>query len=478
MEGVTRYKDHLRDNCRRRLIRVSAAVMLYFAVVFACQAQLANDSPAGSKEQQAAPPVSKPPAVQSPTGAQPPATQQAPLGSEDAAGAQQPPTGTQPAPPPDPQDARLDIYGFAMLDTGYNFGAINPDWFDVVRPTQLPSFKNEFGKNGNWFAGVRQTRFGVKGFIPTRHGEIKTIFEFELFGTGVDAGQTTFRLRHAYGEFHKIGAGQTWSVFMDPDVFPNTIEYWGPNGMVFFRNVQLRYTPWSSGDSNFAVALERPGASGDGGIYADRIELQNIKPRFRFPDLTSHLRLAGKWGHIQIAGLLRDIKWDDLLPNDQFNLDGGVIGWGVNVSSNIKFRKKDVIRLQAAYGDGMENYMNDAPVDVAVANNLSNPLKPVIGKALPVLGIVAFYDHTWSDKFTSSIGYSLVDIQNTSAQLPSDFKRGQYAVTNLLYYPVKGVMTGGELQWGRRSNRSDGFIYNDYRIQFSFKYDFAFTLKR
>ena len=25
---------------------------------------------------------------------------------------------------------------------------------------------------------------------------------------------------------------------MDPDVFPNSLEYWGPTGMVFFRNVQ------------------------------------------------------------------------------------------------------------------------------------------------------------------------------------------------------------------------------------------------
>ena len=64
------------------------------------------------------------------------------------------------------------------------------------------------------------------------------MFEFELFGTGVDEGQTTFRLRHAYGELGGFGAGQTWSPFMDPDVFPNSLEYWGPTGMVFFRNVQ------------------------------------------------------------------------------------------------------------------------------------------------------------------------------------------------------------------------------------------------
>ena len=84
--------------------------------------------------------------------------------------------------------------------------------------------------------------------MPTAAGEIKTTFEFELFGTGVDAGQTTFRLRHAYGELGQFGAGQTWSPFMDIDVFPNSVEYWGPNGMVFFRNVQVRWMP-IQGDS-------------------------------------------------------------------------------------------------------------------------------------------------------------------------------------------------------------------------------------
>jgi DcaP outer membrane protein len=464
MTGLTRFKDYVADCYCKPLVKVALAV-LYLAAVLTCQAQSVSDSPAANKE----------PAPQSAAVTQPQTVQQPSAGGPDSGGT--PPPADAPTPPaPNPQEGHLDIYGFAMLDTGYNFGTINPNWFDVVRPTQLPSFTDEFGRNGNWFAGVRQTRFGVKGFIPTSLGEIKTIFEFELFGTGVDAGQTTFRLRHAWGELGKLGAGQTWSLFMDPDVFPNSLEYWGPNGMVFFRNVQVRYTPWSSGESRFAIALERPGASADQGIYADRIALQNVKPRFRYPDFSGQFRLGKKWGHFQIAGIVRDIKWDDLTPNGPVNLDGGVVGWGFNASSNIKI-KKDVVRLQAAYGRGVENYWNDAPVDVGVAVNPRDPFTPIIGKALPILGLVAFYDHTWSDKFTSSIGYSVVDIDNTQGQAPNAFKRGQYALTNLLYYPVKNVMMGGELQWGRRSNNSDGFIYNDYRIQFSFKYNFAFTLK-
>ena len=56
----------------------------------------------------------------------------------------------------------INFYGFAMLDSGYNFGAINPNWFDTMRPTQLPAAPGEFGPSGSTFWGVRQTRFGVK----------------------------------------------------------------------------------------------------------------------------------------------------------------------------------------------------------------------------------------------------------------------------------------------------------------------------
>ena len=366
--------------------------------------------------------------------------------------------------------ASLDIYGFVMLDSGYDFKQVDPSWFDVVRPTRLPSVKNEFGGDGNVYAGVRQTRFGVKSSTPTPFGDLNTRFEFELFGTGVDAGQTTFRLRHAYGELGQFGAGQTWSPFMDIDVFPNSLEYWGPNGMVFFRNVQIRWTPLQSEHSRIAIALERPGASADQGVYSGRIELQGVKPRFNWPDLSGHVRSMHDWGYVQVAGIVRKIGWVDT-NNDALHLGGSAIGWGVNVSSNLKVGKSNVAKLQVVYGEGIENYMNDAPVDIGIKNNFSNPVSPIKGVALPVLGIVAFLDHNWSDRFSTSIGYSMVNIDNSNAQNPADFHQGHYALTNLLYHPIPRVTIGGEFEFGRRVNFTDGFNTNDYRMQFSFKYD-------
>ena len=369
----------------------------------------------------------------------------------------------------------LEIYGFAMLDIGHDFKQIHPDWYDTLRLTRLPKFENEFGEDHNTFMGVRQSRLGVRSFTPTDLGPLKTIFEFELFGTGVDSGQTTFRLRHAWGELGKVGAGQYWSPFTDPDVFPNSLEYWGPTGLPWYRNVQLRYTAYDNVFNTFIVALARPGASGDQGVYADRIELDGIKPRFPLPDFIAAYKRTGNWGHVRTAGILRRINWDDT-RDDAFDLSGHATGWGWNASSALNVTKSDVLRLMFIVGEGVQNEMNDSPLDIGIANNPGDPVRPVVGEAIPIVAYSVFLDHTWNKALTSAIGYSWQDNDNTDAQAPDAFRVGKYALGNVLYTPAPNVMMGGELQWGRRENFSDGFQSDGFKIQFSFKYNFSWKL--
>jgi nucleoside-specific outer membrane channel protein Tsx len=120
--------------------------------------------------------------------------------------------------------------------------------------------------------------------------------------------------------------------------------------------------------------------------------------------------------------------------------------------------------------------MNDSPVDVGIVNNFSNPVTPILGEPIPITGLVLFLDHAWNEKFSSAIGYSRQDNDNTEAQAADAFRNGQYALGNLLYYPAPNVMIGGELQWGRRENFSDGFQSDGLKLQFSFKYNFSFKV--
>ena len=381
--------------------------------------------------------------------------------------AQDPATGAQ-NPPAVP---KLDIYGFVMTDFGYDFKSNDPNWFDVNRPSKLPASPYEFGRSGRTYAGVRQTRFGVKASEQTSLGELKTHFEFDMFGVGTDAGQTTIRPRHFYGELGAFGAGQTHSPFMDIDIFPNILDYWGPNGMVFFRNVQVRWMP-IRGETRLTLAAERPGSTQDPGVLANRIEIQNVQARYPLPDFSGEFRYGGKHGYVKASGIVRKVVIDDLLQNDPFNLDDSVVGWGVSLSSNVKLGA-DVLRLEYVVGDGIENYMNDAPVDVAAIPNPGHPTRPVRAKALPMQSLVAYLDHSWTKSWSSSLGYSQLAIENTVLQNPEAFHRGQYATANLLYSPFEHLLYGVEGQWARRTNFADGFHSNDYRLQFSFKYNFS-----
>jgi hypothetical protein len=366
----------------------------------------------------------------------------------------------------------MEVYGFTMLDIGQDFKQIDPDWFDTMRPSKLPAFEDEFGEDNRTFASVRQTRFGVRTSSPTTLGALNTTFEFEMFGTGDDAGQTTIRLRHAYGELGKFGAGQYWSPFMDIDIFPNSVEYWGPTGMVFFRNVHVRWIPIRSDTRQVMLGIERPGASNDAGRFEDRIELQGVTGRFPMPDLSGHYRMMGGWGHLQVAGIVRRMAWDDV-NDDALDLSGSATGWGINLTSTVKATPKDVLRLGLVYGEGIQNYMNDSPVDAGLVLQPGNARTPVTADPIPILGIVAFVDHSWNSQWTTAAGYSMQDNDNRAGQNPDAFRVGHYVLGNLLFLPVPNVLVGGELQWGRRENFLDGFTSDDIKFQFSFKYNFS-----
>ena len=370
---------------------------------------------------------------------------------------------------------RFEIYGFAQGDAIGDFKTNNPDWFDVNRPSKLPSFPDEFGHDGHSWFSARQTRFGTKAVIPTSDGpDVNIVLDWDLFGVGLDAGQTTIRPRHMYGQFGQFGGGQLESPFMDLDVFPNILDYWGPNGMLFYRNVQIFWQPVHRADgTRFTLALERPGASGDAGVVASRIELQNIKARFPAPDISASYRLGEKWGYAKLGAIVRWMRWDDLLPNDAFDLNGGTTGWGVSLSSGVNMGAMDKLHLQFVYGAGVENYFNDAPVDVGAKSNPGSPTRPVTGEALKDFGFTGYVDHSWNAHWSTSLGYSRVDIDNSDLQLGTAFRKGQYATANVLWTPFPNVMAGGEFQYAYRSNKDGVFNANDYRLQVSLKYSFS-----
>jgi hypothetical protein len=100
-----------------------------------------------------------------------------------------------------------------------------------------------------------------------------------------------------------------------------------------------------------------------------------LTARSPLPDLSAEYRLGRSWGYVEAAGIVRQIYWDDtdgLAPD----LSDNAIGWGVNLSTNLKTGPKGTLRLQAVYGEGIENYMNDAPATSAPSRTSATRTSP------------------------------------------------------------------------------------------------------
>ncbi|MDB4476540.1 DcaP family trimeric outer membrane transporter [bacterium] len=374
-------------------------------------------------------------------------------------------------------DISMEVYGFVRADAIYDFKRVDPDWNDTLRVSTIPTKSGAYGNDGESIFSVRQSRLGVKGDYGP---DVTYLLEAELFGVGSDQGQTTPRLRHAWGTYKNFGMGQTWSNFMDPGVFPNTIDYWGPTGMVFYRNQQARYSMPLDEDM-LSFSLEDPGTALTVGRFrnVNACELSDPEPgcgstestageifqaHNDLPDFTASYQNNGDFGHYKLAGIVRKLGYERLDNGD----DSYKVGWGINTSAVLNTWGQDNVKLQAVYGEGVGNYMNDGGVDIAPD---SADLARAGAATVPLLGLVAYYDHYWNERWSTSFGWSMTDLDTQDGQAGNEFERGQIAQINLLHYPVDNVMMGGEFIWGQREN-IDGNKGSDYRVQFSLQVNF------
>ena len=359
--------------------------------------------------------------------------------------------------------ARVEVYGQAMLDAIYDAKTMDPSWNATLRPSKIPITcpgSPGCGKDGTAIFSVRQSSLGFKAFIPTKMGELKTDFAFDLFGTD---GGTHLHLMRAWGELGSFGAGQTDSLLMDIDAFPNTVDYWGPSGMIFLRNPQLRWTAVSGDGMTLAFSLEAPGSAIDTGKVSQVDPALAANPWNRWPDLVAAWRKDGDWGHFKAAAILRQVGYQTS-TTPAGNPSGTRTGYGLNLAGALNTVGKDSISWQLAGGHAIASYMNDGGIDLAPDANIK-------AQTVQSLGWFGYYNHWWADGWSSALGYSEHRQDNAGGQLANAFRKGSYGSINLLAYPAKNVTTGAEFVWGRNEQK-DGLAATDYRLQWSTKVAF------
>ncbi len=365
----------------------------------------------------------------------------------------------------DPGQARVEVYGQAQADAIYDFKKMNPQWAATLRPSQIPIVcpgSPGCGEDGQFTFSIRQSSLGVRGFIPTAYGLIKTDLAFDLFGS--DGGTNIHWLR-AWAEMDMWGVGQYDSNFMDSSVLPSVIDYWGPSGMVFVRNPQFRITPFRGQGMTVAVSLEAPNSVIDTGKVTDVDPAlgAGIAGKNRLPDLVGSFRYEGDWGHVRAATLVRQVGFHNTASADGEPANEKT-GYGLSLSGTWRVFGFGQLNWQAVTGKAIASYMNDGGIDLA-------PNASLQAETVRSQGYLVYYNHNWSDNWTSAIGFSQHKQSNTDGQLGTAFRRGSYGSINVLYTFAKNVMTGAEYIWGKNESK-DGNSATDARLQWSTRVTF------
>ena len=286
---------------------------------------------------------------------------------------------------------------------------------------------------------------------PGKH-QFRAYVEGDFYGDG-----NAFRLRHAYGEYGGLLAGQTWSTFMDVSARPRTLDYEGPDGEIFVRQAMVRWTQAFAKNWKFAVAVEEP-------------TVQIATPtgftgsaRGNVPDFTGFVRHQQKRFHFQIAAIARNLRFDGTGSTP----DRSTIGWGLNSTFKVNAVGKDQLMGQFAFGSGINRYiesMGGQNVDAVFGS--ANSLV-----ALPSRAGLIGYERHWTPKLMSVLTYSIADLSYNTGLSGSTIKRTQDGRVNLIWTPFRLVDLGAEFMWGRRDNQ-DGTHGDATRIMFSTIYRF------
>jgi hypothetical protein len=254
---------------------------------------------------------------------------------------------------------------------------------------------------------------------------------------------------------------------MDPDGFPDTLDFEGPNGLVNLRNPQVRYGFALSPSVTFNFAAERP--SSDIAFTTPEFDAQPNSPS---PDGTVRLRKEFQSGHLQVAGIFRSVA--AFVTSGNNAKADSVFGWGVNASSGFKTFGKDNVIIAAAFGHGISRYIQDTSglgIDAEVTSSGTNPHL----EATPAVGTDASYQHYWNKRLRSSVVYSYAAVQNArvSSFVPATtYNHATYTAANLIWNPYSSAFSvGAEFLYGWKMLQ-DGSKGNAPRIQFSAKYNF------
>lgn len=351
--------------------------------------------------------------------------------------------------------------GYIKLDamvSDYSEGSLGAQ--NLNRDFYIPSLTPVSGveESAHFDSHARQSRFRFTTTTDTAEGDkIIGVLEFDFLVTnnGNERISNSYspRMRHAFIKYKNWTIGQTWSTFQDVGTLPETVDFIGvTDATIFDRQPQVRYT-----NGAWEFALENPETTvtpngGGGRIVADD---NNV------PDFVARYTMKQDWGYIKVAGLLRQIAYEEGTA-----IDGSASAWGISVTSKINLDNGDDIRIMLNGGSGLGRYIGLNAANGAVVDATGDL------EAIDSYGYAISYRHLWNAKMRSSVTFSALEIDNEAMLTGTSVTKATYSTrVNLMYSPTKAITVGVEYAFANREIES-GLEGDMNRLQAMAKYAF------
>ena len=220
--------------------------------------------------------------------------------------------------------------------TSDNRNSGNPDRFVTA---QIPVSGQSTEGGGNQFnVNARGSSLRLDVRAPDFPGDPRFYYENDFFASG---SGMPYRVKQLWGQFYNVTAGWTYSVFEDPDAWPDTVDFEGPNSMIFSAPAQrFRYLLQLNKHWELNLGIEQPSSE------VDNFDLPDVTSVNHAPDGGFNVRWEDeKIGHVQFATILREVGENSPTFGGQ-----SVLGWGLMAATSLNI-SKDSMQAQATYGE-------------------------------------------------------------------------------------------------------------------------------
>ncbi|WP_044202197.1 DcaP family trimeric outer membrane transporter [Flammeovirga sp. OC4] len=353
--------------------------------------------------------------------------------------------------------SRIKFGGYVKMDYIQDFNYIGSAYEFESATIPIKGTPDSYLKGQSMFH-AKETRFNVdfrtivKGTRSGKEVPLQIFIEFDFFEDNPSLFRQP-RLRHAYGVFGNILAGQTWSINADLSALPGIIDFSGGDGTYGDRVVQIRWTDKITKNLTYTVGMEGPKSSIDNPYELDGVA------RSTMPTFAGNVRWeVNKFSHMQLGADVFQHHWQ----GGQYGPTKKAYGYGINLTGRFVLDQKhrNSLMFGASTGKGSGHriiFLEFSPSDGVISDNqleLLNAHQAYIG-----------YNHYWTKSLNTTVAAYYAKLNTVDYQLDETTQQGGTFHANLVWMPYDNVSFGVEYMHGVHVVK-DGRYGQANRLQF------------